>query len=513
MAKPGLRGGAVGLALLGAAACLQAKVEPKPEPQVVALLELQVDAPGMSAELVEQSIVQPIELALVGNSDIRQIIAEAREGRARIQLSLSNRAELVAVDVLQRVTDIQSKLPEDVNPPVLRPRDLQPTTLHFALADGDSEAAQTLVRALEATAGVREVSQCGLARTLVIDVDPERMRNMGVALTQLEHAIRSALLMQPAITPEALHELALPRPDGVAITIGDLAELRIELEPRGCTTFTEQGQSWGFSVTVAHSEAAASVAAQLNEARERGLVVQRFDSRLHLWLTPGIEPEPIVERVRELAGAGWMLEVGVDADPCAGPGTLARLHLPSGATLASMIDTLAATPGVALVEHPDNLRARRWLQGPDIEVLARLGGEAAASAGSAALLDGEPTSERVVELDHEKLAALGLDRNSVTLTLAAALDGLELGHIRDAGAVILRLGSSSETELAQLPLASADGQSVALATVAALRDEVARARICRRNGERGVVLLLRPQDAGTQIELELPAGYSWGDAR
>ena len=71
-------------------------------------------------------------------------------------------------------------------------------------------------------------------------------------------------------------------------------------------------------MTVAHAEARSSVEAQLH-----GVALQRFDSRLHLWVTPEFEPE----RIRELGASAWLLEVGVEADPCAGPGMLARLHL------------------------------------------------------------------------------------------------------------------------------------------------------------------------------------------
>ena len=78
----------------------------------------------------------------------------------------------------------------------------------------------------------------------------------------------------------------------------------------------------------------------------------------------------------------WMLEVGAEAEPCAGPGTLARLHLPSDAALETVVEALASTPGVAFVEHPDNRRLRRWLVGAEIDELARLGREAAASGAS-----------------------------------------------------------------------------------------------------------------------------------
>jgi multidrug efflux pump subunit AcrB len=498
----------LGLALLGASGCPQ-PVEPKPKPEIVTQLELRVDVPGMGPEEVETYIIQPIELALVGNSDVREIVSEAREGQARLQLGLSNRAELVAPDVLKRVTEIQSQLPEDVDLPTLRPRDFHATTVYFSLADEHAEAAQTLLRSLEATAGVREVSRCGAGQEVAIELDPEALRRFGVSVTEVERAVRSALLMQSALTVEELPKLALARADGSSIELAQLATIRLTTTTDGCKAHSKQGPTVAFGVTVMHPEARANVDAQLNEARERGVIVQRFASPLHIWLSPGVEPARVVEHIPAVAGAGWMLEVGAEAEPCAGPGTLARLHLPSDAALETVVEALASTPGVAFVEHPDNRRVRRWLVGAEIDELARLGREAAASGASVVLIDGEGIPERIVDIDREKLAELGIARSDVTSTVAMALGGLEVGYIRDAGPVRLRLAAVAD--LGQLQLSSVNGQAVPLSTVAELRDEVGLSRICRRNGERGVVLLVRPQDAGVRFDVELPAGYRWAD--
>lgn len=500
----------IAAALLGASACFQTKVEPKPQLEVVAALELRVDVPGMAPEDIERSIVAPIELALVGNSDIRTIVSQAREGQARIQLSLSNRAELVAVDVLQRVTAIEAQLPEDAEPPVLRLRDLKPITLHFSWEDENSEAAQALLRALEATPGVREVSRCGPVRTVSVVLDPEAMQRVGVTLIEVERAARSALAMQE-LTAEGLLQVELRRVEGSTITLADVAAVEVSLIASECMAYTQERQTTGVTVTVAHAQAQASVNEQLDAARERGVVTQRFDSRLDVWLPPGTDPEPLVDRIRADAGAGagWMLEVGVEAQPCAGPGMLARLH--GTGPVDSWADSLAAIPGVTLVERPDHPRLRRWLLGPDIEVLERLGGEAVASAGSTVLLGGERMHEQSFVLDRERLAEHGLDVDAVALAMSIALDGLEIGHLRDVGPVVLKRGPVSEDALADLPIAITDGQPIPLSKVAELRSDEARSRICRRDGERAVVLLMRPEQTPLPFAIELPAGYSWKD--
>jgi hypothetical protein len=410
------------LGLLGMVGC-PAGVGPKPAPAIVDQLELRIDAPGMSPESVEQEVVAPIELALVGNSDVQGMISEAVEGRARIQLMLTRRAELVAVDVLQRLTAIAPQLPPDVEPPVLRHRHPNATTLHFGLGEPDVEAEQSLIRALEGTAGVREVSRCGIEQVVALEIDAEALRRVGVGATEIEAAVRAALL-QPTTTADKLLGLTLTRADGTTITLADVASLRTEPAAAGCRAYSERGATVGISVTVAHAEARSSVEAQL-----QGVALQRFDSLLHLWVTPEFEPE----RIRELGASAWLLEVGVEADPCAGPGTLARLHLSDDIAA----EAIAAVPGVVFVERPEQPWNREWRFGPDAEGLVGDGREVL-------LLNGDASPQLVV--------------------------GVEVGRVGDpALPVLLRIGSVRELAKVSAP-----------------------ARICRRNGERGVVMLVRP---------------------
>jgi multidrug efflux pump subunit AcrB len=453
-----------GLALLGTAGCPSAPVGPKAAPEIVDQLELRIDAPGMSPESIEREVVAPIELSLVGNSDVREIISEASEGRARIGLALSRRAELVAVDVLQRVTEIQPQLPEEANPLELRPGYPNATTMHLSLAN--AEAARTLSEALASTPGVHQVSRCGVEH-VVIELDSGVLHDPNLEVLTVEAELRAAL-QQSSMTLDQLNKLVLDDWPGNALTLAEIATIRVEPATSGCKAWSEQGQTVGLSVTVAHADARTQVEARLNEARERGLDIHRFDSRLHVWLGPEFEPERAVETIRELLGSEWLLEVGVEAQPCAGPGVLARLHLSDQAGVDAIAEALAATAGVVFVEHPTRPSSREWLLGSELE----------------------QSPERVVVLDREKLAAHGVSRSAATLTIALALQGLEIGRLAEPRLpVLMRLGNLTDRELSELLIAGAGDQTVPLGAIAELRTELAPTRICRRNGERGVVVL------------------------
>ena len=475
----GARAIVLGLAVLGLAACPAASSKPKGPPPIVDRLEIRVDAPGMSATSVEQLVVVPIELALVGNSDIRGLLCEAREGRARIELSLSRRSELVAVEVLQRLTEIQAQLPDDVEPPVLRPRDPSATTIHFERSGDHGESARAMIEALERTAGVVEVARCGIEQVIMIELDPAALRRLGLDVAEVERVVGSQLRAQPATTIEALLELVVRHVEGSAIMLADLAEVRVEPASGGCRAYSEQGASAGISVTVRGPEARERVDAQLHAAPG----VRRFAARLHVWLDPALDREQALALIRGHAGAAYLIEVGVEADPCAGPGSLARLHVPDGAAIEAVAEALAARPGVLLVERPEQPRSRRWLLGPDLEALAGHGGQAGVTIG------GEATPELVVELDRQQLAAFGITHADAMTAIRLALAGVEIGRLVDGGVlrpVMLKLGDFEEHELAQLPL-SPDG--VSLGAVAELRRERSPVRICRRDGERGVAVV------------------------
>jgi multidrug efflux pump subunit AcrB len=474
----------IALALLGLAGCPAAPSQAPPAREIVNHLELRVAAPGMSAASVEQLVVMPIELALVGNSTVRGMVSEAREGGARIHLQLSGRAELVAVDVLQRISAIE------LEAPVLLPRDPNATTLYVGLDDLRSDAARALIGALERTVGVAEVTRCGGERVIVIELDPERLRSLGIGAAEVEHALTAT---PSAASVEALIKRVVKQVDGMSIELADLASVRVESALFGCRAYSEVGASAAIGVRLNDSEARERVEAQLKAARAGGLALHRYPARLHVWLDPELEPEQVVEMVRRGVGAGWLLELGVEAEPCAGPGTLAQLHLADPSMVDVTLDGLAAVPGVLMVERPEAPRTRRWLVGPDLELLRGHGGAAGVPVG------GEMTPELVVEFDRERLAALGMTHEAATRVLVMARGGVDVGRV-ESDRVMLRVGG--DRELSELPI-SAEG--VPLGMLAELRSEAGVTRICRRDGERGVVVV------GAVAGAELPEGYRWLD--
>lgn len=479
----------VGLALLGLGGCPKAPSEDsrKDPPAIVDHLEIRVSAPGFSAASVEQMVVVPIEFALIGNSDIRGMISETRAGEARIELSLAGRAERVAVDVLQRMQEIQPQLPEAVDLPLLLPRDPGATTIHVELPD-EGEAPR-VIEALRRTVGVAEVRRCGSEQGITIELDPDALARFGVEASEVEQALRSDF--QPATTVEALTKLVVKRGEWGELRLGDLASVHTEARPGGCRAYSERGPSTALAITLQHADAREAVEAHLAETR---VDVRRFAARLHVWVLPGLELERALAGLGGRLGSAWLLELGVEARPCAGPGTLARLHVDEGVDLDSLASTLAGIPGVSLVERPEAPADRRWLVGPDLELLRRLGGDV--------VTGGELEPERVVEIDRQRLAAAGIDHGAAMAAIRMALDGVELGWLELA----------SERQAVTLKLVSADVGAirlggVSLSSVGELRTESVPSRICRRDRERGVVVL------GSSSVAELPAGYRWIDNR
>jgi hypothetical protein len=377
---------------------------------------------------------------------------------------------------------------------VLLPRDPNASTVHVGIEG--LEGARALIEALERTAGVAEVVRCGGERAIAIELDADALRRFGIGPAELEQAISPV----PSVASlESLAKLVVKQVNGFSIVLGDLASLRVEPVRAGCRAYSDQGPSVAIGVRLNDSEARERVEAQLEAARGGELELHRYDARLHVWLSPELEPEQAVELIHRSAGSGWLLEVGVEAEPCAGPGTLARLHVSAASTIDALMEALAAVPGVLLVERPEAPRSRRWLVGPDLELLLRHGGQAGVPVG------GEAKPELIVEFDREKLAAIGTTHHAAMQVIRLAHGGVEIGRMesdRELRSVVLRLGGVGDGDLAELPISAA---GVLLGTVAELRSEYKVTRICRRNGERGVVSI------GVASEAELPEGYRWLD--
>ena len=222
---------------------------------VPSTVDIQTEAPGFTAQQVEQLVTRPIENAVNGATGLATIRSESIPGLSVINIQFSDNIDLYNArqGISERLSELGSSLPLGVGTPKLSPltsstMDLLKIGLRsktvdaFALRD---QADWVVKPALLAVPGVAHVIVFGGAvRQIQIQPDLRRMTSYGISLTQLADAARSALALKGAGFIDLVHQRVLiqtpvPAPDPSAIaravllvrgsapiTIGDVAQVR-----------------------------------------------------------------------------------------------------------------------------------------------------------------------------------------------------------------------------------------------------------------------------------------------
>ena len=222
---------------------------------VPSTVDIQTEAPGFTAQQVEQLVTKPIENAVNGASGLDTIRSETIPGLSVIKIQFSDNIDLYNArqGISERLSELGSSLPLGVGTPKLSPltsstMDLLKIGLRSSKVDDFTlrDQADWVVKpALLAVPGVAHVIVFGGAvRQIQIQPDLRRMTSYGISLTDLANAARSSLTLQGAGFIDLAHQRVLiqtpvPSPDpaavaravllvrgGTPITIGDVAQVR-----------------------------------------------------------------------------------------------------------------------------------------------------------------------------------------------------------------------------------------------------------------------------------------------
>jgi len=201
--------------------------------------DIQTEAPGFTAEQVEQLVTKPIENAVNGTPGLATIRSESIPGLSVITIQFADKIDLNAAreGISERLSELGSALPTGVDTPRLSP--LVSSTMDllkiglvsdklspFELRD---QAEWVMKPALLAVPGVAHVILFGGAvRQIHIQPDLKRMTSYGFTLTDLSDAARAALALRGAGFVDLAHQRVLiqtpvPTPDVGAVRDAVLA--------------------------------------------------------------------------------------------------------------------------------------------------------------------------------------------------------------------------------------------------------------------------------------------------
>lgn len=215
---------------------------------------IQTEAPGLPADLVETRVTTPIEAAVSGTRGVRELRSQSIPGLSVVTVVFDERSDLFRNRqlVAERLGTLGSLLPAGVTP-VITPLASSASTLLGLGITSDKRSLMdmrylidSVVRPhLLAVPGVADVNVFGgEVRQWQIQLDPARLRTLGVTLADVEQAARGAASVAGAgfvendnqrlliaidatpSTPRSLEQLSVTLPDGRSLALGDIGRVR-----------------------------------------------------------------------------------------------------------------------------------------------------------------------------------------------------------------------------------------------------------------------------------------------
>ena len=214
---------------------------------------IQTESPGLSAELVESLVTQPIETSIAGTVGIASMRSQSIPGLSIVTIIFNEKTDVYRNRqvIAERISTLSNKLPQGITPNITPLTSSASTVLGFGFTSKTRSLAEirtmvdwTIVPHLLAIPGVADVNVFGgKVRQLQVQVDPEKMIRYGISLLQVEDAVRKATGVRgggyienknqrivintqgQSTSPEKLSQVTLLYKNGQTIRIGDIGKV------------------------------------------------------------------------------------------------------------------------------------------------------------------------------------------------------------------------------------------------------------------------------------------------
>jgi len=241
------------LVILGAVSLSRLQIDMLPNIELPTL-SIRTDYEGASPEVMERLVTQVIEEIVATVPGVEEITSSSSEGRSAVRVSFMWGTEIdtAAIDVQGKLEDEINELPDDIVRPRIRKFDIAsfPVVILGISSDLDpielTELIEVQIRYRFARIpGVAQVDVWGgFNREVRIELDPDRIKAVGLPLDRVLTAIRDANLDLPAgkieqgryeVTLRApaeftnldqIRETVIAQRDGAAITLGQIAAIK-----------------------------------------------------------------------------------------------------------------------------------------------------------------------------------------------------------------------------------------------------------------------------------------------
>ena len=154
---------------------------------------------GAAAEEVESEVTQILEDAVASVAGIDELRSVSREGMSFIILTfnLNRDIDVAAQDVRDAVNSVVNRLPEDIDPPVIRKQDLDASPILTLAISGSRDRRELYVLAdryvkdvIESAPGVGQVLVAGsMPRAVQVNVEAKRLAAYGLSIIEVREAL------------------------------------------------------------------------------------------------------------------------------------------------------------------------------------------------------------------------------------------------------------------------------------------------------------------------------------
>ena len=214
---------------------------------------IQTESPGLSAELVESLVSQPIETSIAGTVGIQNMRSQSIPGLSIVTVIFDENTDIYRNRqvVAERLATLTNKLPQGITPNITPLTSSASTVLGIGLTSKTRSLTElrtivdwTIVPHLLAIPGVADVNVFGgKIQQFQVQVDPEKMIHYGVSLTQIEDAVKKATGVRgngfienknqrivintegQSTTPEKLALVTLVHKNGLTVRLGDVGKV------------------------------------------------------------------------------------------------------------------------------------------------------------------------------------------------------------------------------------------------------------------------------------------------
>jgi HAE1 family hydrophobic/amphiphilic exporter-1 len=195
-------------------------------------LSLSTSYGNASPEEIEELITRPIEEAMAAVPGVEEISSTSSEGRSSIRISFAWGIDLeeASNDIRDRLDRILPSLPEDIDRPRLRKFDPASFPILIMGASSDLDPIQTrriiddqIKYRIERVPGVASLDIWGgLEREIHVNLEPDKIKALGLPLDMILNKIRSENVDVPAGTIERGNYEVLIRTPGVYTNLDEI---------------------------------------------------------------------------------------------------------------------------------------------------------------------------------------------------------------------------------------------------------------------------------------------------